>query len=232
MKIRSSLIAIVCLLLSATTSSAIEPEIILKNLREIYSQIRDYKVQVHAEADIENMQIPPMDVTVYFKQPDNIHFESKGFAMLPREGLFLNPDHLTSENFYISLAMDSLEKSKIYKLEFIPKNEQIQARKLILWIDPEKWIVRRIQTISWQGQATQINFEQHLIDNKYWLPRSAVIDVNLSGFRGFADRMGMPERKSAKADSLPAKNGKIMVSFSKYKINTGLPDSIFDSQMK
>jgi len=232
MKIRLFVLSACWLLVLTSVSPAIEPEVVVKNLRDSFSQINDYTVQIHAEADIKSMQIPPMDVIVYFKQPDKIHFKSTGFAMLPREGLFFNPDRLTGENFYMTLTSDSLNESTQFKLEFIPKNEQIQARKLIIWVDPARWVVSRIQTISWQGQTTQINFEHRLIEKKYWLPQSAVIDVNLSGFRGFADRMGMPDRNSAKEDSMPAKNGVITVKFSKYKINSGLPDSIFDNQIK
>ena len=212
-------------------NSKITPEEILLHLQSIFKEIKDYTVQLHAEIDMEDINVPPMDVTVYFKQPDKIHLHSKGFAMLPREGMFINPGRFTKENFYVSLiGIDTVKNIETYKMELVPRREEIMTRKFIIWIDPIKWIILKMHTISWQGQSAQISFEYTKIENKYWLPQSTIADISLTGFKGFSNMMEMPGREDKKADNVSTKKGKITIHFFKYKINTGLSDSIFEGE--
>lgn len=198
---------------------------ILGYIQSSFSEIKDYTVQIHAEIEMEDIDIPPMEVTVYFKQPDRIHLESEGFAMLPREGMFLNPGRFNHQNFYITLLG---KDSMMYKLELVPRKDDIMVRKLVLWIDPTRWIVMKVQTTSWQGQTTQINFEYSKIQDKYWLPIKTFIELNLAGFKGLAESMSMAGQDQKKADDAEVKKGKITVEFFNYQINRGLSDSIFE----
>ena len=84
--IRLKLCALLALLVFPISSySSQSPEItaeeILGHVLSAFSEIEDYTVQLHAEFDMEDIQVPPMDVTVYFKKPDKIHLESTSFVM-------------------------------------------------------------------------------------------------------------------------------------------------------
>lgn len=211
--------------------SNMSPEEILSHLQSTFNEIKDYTVQLHAEIDMENINVPPMDVTVYFKQPDKIHLQSEGFAILPREGMFVNPGRFTKENFYISLlGTDTVKSVETYKLELVPRSDEIMVRKFILWIAPVKWVILKMNTISWQGQSAQISFEYTKIKNKYWMPKSTVADINLAGFKGFSNMMKMPGREEKKDEDASTKKGKINIRFFNYKINTGLSDSLFENE--
>lgn len=204
---------------------------ILGHIQSVFNEIKDYTVRIHAEIDMEEINVPPMEVTVYFKQPDKIHLQSKGFAILPREGMFINPSRFNKENFYISLLKkDTLQTIETYKMELVPRKEEITARKLIIWIDSTRWLILRVHTVSWQRQSVQIDFEYAKIQNKYWLPIKSVADIDLAGFKGFADIMKMQGHEEQKATELDTKKGKLTINFFNYKINTGLSDSIFEGK--
>ena len=81
--------------LLANPQTGLSAEAVLSHVREPFESIHDYTVKIYAEISMPGMDIPPMDVKVYFKKPDRIHLESDGFAILPREGLFLNPETFT-----------------------------------------------------------------------------------------------------------------------------------------
>ena len=66
-------------------------EQILKNVESARAAVKDYTVMLDIVADVERLKVPPMKAKMYFKYPDKVHFDSKGFALLPREGLALNP---------------------------------------------------------------------------------------------------------------------------------------------
>jgi len=202
---------------------------VLDNVKSNFFQIKDYTVNIHAELDMEDINVPPMDVKVYFKQPDKIHLESDGFAMLPREGIFLNPGNFNEENFYISLlGMDTVNTAETYKLELVPRKDEIMIRKFIIWVNLKQWTITKMNTISWQGQTAEFLFEYELIKKKHYMPKKIVADLNLAGFKGFAHRRNMQTDKKDTEEKKEDKRGKLTVLFSNYKINKGISDKIFE----
>ena len=200
---------------------------IIEKIQQHFSKIKDYTVDLHAVINMEDVHIPPMDVKVYFKQPDKVFIKSDGFAMLPREGILQNPGKFNQENFYIELTgQEILDSVQTYKLELIPRNEETMARKIKLWIDSEKWTIKRLESTSWQGQKTTINFIYEKIQDKYWLPIRTIADISLTGFVGFGQMMEMQKKRDL--DSKKERTGKLVIHFSNYKINKGLSDSIFE----
>ncbi len=200
---------------------------IIEKIQQHFSVIKDYTVDLHAVINMEDVHIPPMDVKVYFKQPDKVFIKSDGFAMLPREGVFQNPRKFNKENFYMELTGHVvIDSVKTYKLELIPRNEETMARKIKLWIDSEKWTIKRLESISWQGQKTEIRFTYEKIQNDYWLPVQTIADLTMTGFMGFGRMMKM--KKNSETESKKERRGKLIIHFSNYKINKDLPDSVFE----
>ena len=202
---------------------------ILRHLQSKSSEIEDYTVRLRAEIDMEKVRVPPMDITVYYKRPDKIHVLSKGFAMLPRDGIFINPDRFSQEAFYMSLlGKETLKNIETYKIELVPRKEEIKIRKLTMWVDPDRWVLLRVHTISWRGLSVYVDFEYALFSDKYWLPVRAVANINLSGFKGFSPYYKMFGREKENASESGDKTGRITIEFSDYKINIGLSDLIFE----
>ena len=204
---------------------------VLKNLQKTFAEIEDYTVLLRVKTDIQQIRVPQRDVKVFFKQPDKLHLQSKGFAMLPKEGMFINPNQFNREDYYMSLlGKENLKGRSAYKLELVPRNVKVRVRKLIIWIDTARWVSLKIDTVTWRGQSIEIQFDYEKFQDKYWLPIKATATVDLEGFRGFSsfhDRHGW-EDESETEDS--AKPGEIIVQFRDYKINEGIPDSIFEEE--
>lgn len=192
-----------------------------------FTEITDYIVQIHAELNMEDVQIPPMDVKVYFRKPDKVHLESEGFAMLPREGLFINPGSFNEDNFYISFAgKDTIQAQPVYKLDLIPKKDEIKVKKMSLWVSNDEWLVMKISATGWQGHVSKIAFEYKKIDDKYHLPISAEADISMPGRKRMPPGMNdiAPDEKDK------SREGKLLIQFSNYKINSGFSDKIFEDQ--
>ena len=205
---------------------AVESQYLRKSVPEF--NIGD-TVDVHVVIQMEEVHIPQMDVKLYFKQPDKVFIKSEGFALLPREGIFQNPARFNEENFYMELvATEKVDSVMTYKMELIPRTEETMARKITLWIEPEKWVIRRLESISWQGQKTEVRFNYTKVQSEYWLPAETIANLTISGFRGMAGMMQMP--KNSDINSNEGRTGKLTIRFSNYKINRGLPDSIFEQE--
>ena len=214
-----------------TRGSEVTVPEVLKHLQSTFSQIKDYKVRLHVEVDMEKVNVPEMDVIVYFKQPNKTHLQSKGFSMLPRQGLFFNPNQFNREDYYMSyLGKDTFNKIAVYKIELVPRKDEIKIRKLLMWIDPKRWITLKIHTVSWQGQSAEVEFDYSLFQDRYWLPVQAIATINLKGFRGFSKfHNGHGSEKGGGAESA-GKKGRITIQFTDYEINTGLSDFIFETR--
>jgi len=214
-------------------SSELTANDILGRVRSTFSEIRDYAVKVHAEIDMEKVRVPPMNVEVYFKQPNKIWMKSKGFAMLPREGIFLNPNRFNGENFYMSLlGKETLGQTEAYIIEFVPRKEEIKVRKLTMWVDSERWIPMRVHTMSLRGQTVKIDFEYAMFHEKYWLPIRIIAKLNMADFKGFPTHRGFPRNEGDDMNESQPKEGKMAIEFSDYRINIGLPDSLFEKEIK
>ena len=151
--------------------------------------------------------------------------------MLPREGMLLNPGRFTADNFHASLlGVDTVDTVRTYKLELIPRKEEIAARKMIVWVNPVNWTITKLQVTSWQGQKSTMNFNYKLIKKKYWLPSDAFAEINLPGFKGFGEGVKMPGNEEQKDEEKETKRGKLMIRFFDYRINTGLSDKIFEQE--
>ena len=87
-------------------------EAILRNVQSRIAEVRDYTVHLDVVADIERLNVPEMHVTMYFKQPDKVHLDAEGFAMLPREGLALNVDKLLSRYFVEHVERDIAQQRR------------------------------------------------------------------------------------------------------------------------
>ncbi|MBW1767987.1 MAG: outer membrane lipoprotein-sorting protein [Deltaproteobacteria bacterium] len=202
---------------------------ILRNLQSTFAEIEDYTVLLHVETDIKQIRVPQMEVKFFFKQPDRLHLKSKGFAMLPREGMFINPNRFSKEDFYMSiLGKETFEDIETYKLELVPRKEGIKVRKLIIWIDPVRWISLKIDTVTWQGQSIEVDFEYKRFLDRYWLPIKAMAMVDLAGFKGFSSFHERPDWKEGGETGPGDKKGEITVQFHDYRINEGIPDWIFE----
>ncbi len=200
---------------------------ILQHLRSTFAEIEDYTVMLDVTSNIRQVRVPQMKVKAFFKQPDKLHLESRGFAMLPRESMLLNPNRFNREDFYMTLlGKETLKDMETFKLELVPRKDSIKVRKLILWVDPLRWIILKIDSITWQGQSFEVTFKYDKFLEKHWLPVKASVMVDLSGFKGFShfhDRPEWEEKKEASGD----KKGEVIVRFYEYRVNTGISDSIF-----
>ena len=127
-----------------------------------------------------------------------------------------------------SLATEKVDSVMTYRLELIPRNEETMARKITLWIEPDKWVIKRLQSISWQGQKTVVDFKYKKVQDEFWMPVETIANLTLSGFTGLGGVMQM--QKNSETNSQKERRGKLVITFSNYEINKGLSDKIFEQK--
>jgi hypothetical protein len=202
---------------------------ILKNIEANYAGIQDYTVALDVTVDLERLKVPKMKATMYFKQPDKIHFVSEGFALLPKEGLGFTPGRLSTR---FEVANVEAQEAQYY-LTTTLKNDKAKLRKAFFTINASNWTVASITTplptSRDDGRQMNATFTYHRVDG-HWLP--ATLNVTFSSDTAdteptdpFAQMPG-----ALRSTQIPRK-GSIAVRYSDYKINTGLSDEVFEQKV-
>ena len=199
-----------------------EGEAILRSVDARIASVRDYTVTLDVVADIERLNVPPMHATMYFKQPDKVHLDAEGFAMLPREGLQPNFSKLLTRFNVAAVGKDTVDGVPLKKVVLQPKSERTFPRSLTIDVNTERWTPERIVTTGSGDRVATITFTYVQVGG-VWLASEMK-----AGFSLAAPDSAEPDMPAApmRPPQTPRK-GTVSVTFSNYRINTGLSDDIF-----
>ncbi len=209
------------------------PDEILNEVITNFNRVKDYQVDVTIKVDVEFLKVPESKAIIFFKQPDKVHVESEGFALLPKEGLDFSPTSLLKKNYTAIYEQDvMLDGVQTSIVKIIPIGDQGNVILSTLWIDQKKQVIRKVESTTKTNGTFSINFFYD--DNiKYPLPSKIIFSFNI-------DQMNLPDafgdspnndqlkKKGRKHNSLT--KGQVIVTYSNYKINKGIPDSIFENK--
>ena len=209
----------------APAAQAQRAQQIVASVKHRFDDVKDYTVSITASVNLERMKIPEMKATLYFKQPDKIHIESKNFSMLPKEGMGLNPSDMLSKYDATLLKSEMRNSTMCYDLRLVSKAEKgKQVREYFVTVNGDAWVVSHIESFPMPGRKITIDFTHALVDDQYWLPTT--ISVNYSSEQ--TDEAA-PEPQTGRQRNIPRK-GTAFIRYSDYKVNTDLSDDIFDKK--
>jgi outer membrane lipoprotein-sorting protein len=196
---------------------------ILDALQKKYSAVKDYTVDVNVHFDVEGFKAPDMQAKLYCKPPDRMKIESKRIFFLPKEGGIFNPSLFNKEDFEVRfLERLTYEGRDAVKLKLTPKKRKPNApQDFILTVDTDRNLVREMNTSSFDGREVKALIEYgHFSD--FDLPTRIELHLDLQ----FNESS---EIKDFGPSAQPAKRvtGRVEITYSNYKVNTGLSDEIF-----
>lgn len=203
-------------------------EEILRRVDAGLSEVQDYTVDLDVTADVERMNVPPMHVRMYYKKPDKFHFDSEGFALLPREGLAFSASKTLSRFSVEEVSEDTLMQASQYKLLLRPKDERVKVTKLLLYVDQKEWKPTRIVSSLFDGHMVTATFEYEK-QGDYIMPSTLTVQFSGAASTDTSDQMLDPDTAPIQRPRMPRK-GTVTIRYSHYEINTGLSDDIFNKK--
>jgi outer membrane lipoprotein-sorting protein len=223
---------IICVLLIASHCAfgqKLRGDDVLRKVEQAFQEVKDYTVTLDIVADIERMRVPPMHATMYFKQPEKVHFDSKGFVFLPRDGMSVQFGLLAKRYSVDSIATEKMGDTLKYRLALQPRDEKSAIRRLFVWIDARRWTPDRIVIPQRGGQVMEARFSYERQADRYWLPSQLVVSFEAPGkdTTTATPSTNPLERGMSAGPRGTPRSGKVTVRYSDYKVNTGLSDSLF-----
>jgi outer membrane lipoprotein-sorting protein len=204
----------------------------MENMRAAFAGVQDFVASVEGDAAMERMQIPHMQATMYFKKPDKVHFASKGFFLMPREGAALNPDALWLQYDASLAGGDTVDGKPLIKLQLAAKEEKTRLRQLYVWIDPASWTIAHLQTVPYEGRTLSLQFSYERVQDAYWLPSKVTVSFGSVAEKNASSDEAAPQGSGPMALGRAPRSGSVTLMYSNYLVNHGIDDSIFENQEK
>ena len=145
---------------------------ILQNVGRGNEGIQDFVATIEAKVDMERLRVPKMNATLYFKKPDKVHFDSPGFALLPREGVVLNAGTLRARYDATIVAEENVEGKKLTKLQLTAREQNIRPKQLLVWVDQASWTIAKMESVPYQGRILRLEFTYAAQSGGYILPQT------------------------------------------------------------
>lgn len=221
--------------LTATAFLGLRPggltgEEVLRKVEQQVERVKDYVVTLDVVVDIERVKVPPMHATMYFKQPDKVHFDAQGFTMLPRESMGLQFARLTKQYAVDSVRQLGKGAQASYRLVMHPRDERSAVRRLLLWVNGRRWTPDSVAIPQPDGRLMNATFAYGNFQ-EFWLPTELVVRFAVPAHDSTASAPANPFAPSEQA-SRPARQGgqrtgTVTVRYSGYRVNVGLGDEVF-----
>lgn len=207
-------------------SQTLDATHILEKVQKQFEGVNDYTALITAKVDMERLKIPEMKVKIYFKQPNKLHIESSNFAMLPKEGLGMNPGEMLKKFDATLLGTEQQNGTPIYKVRLVSKPEKNKPiHENIIYVDGARWLITRFESVPNDGRKISVDFEHTLVDGKYLLPQKLTANFSMErSADSLTEKIYSPQR-------MP-RRGSVVVEYSEYKVNAGLSDDIFVKKEK
>jgi outer membrane lipoprotein-sorting protein len=207
--------------------------VILQNVARGNEGIQDFVATIEAKVDMERLRVPKMNATLYFKKPDKVHFDSPGFAMLPREGVVLNVGALRTRYNATIVEEESVDGKKLLKMQLTGKDQVVRPRQLFVWVDQTVWTIAKMESVPYQGRILRLEFTYATQSGGYVLPQTLKASFESSGRDSTQRPLDLDLPNTPQLGDLNQRvprSGSIFVKYLDYKINTGLSDDIFEKK--
>jgi outer membrane lipoprotein-sorting protein len=208
------------------------PEVILEEVKNNFSRIQDYEVDIKIKVDVDFIKVPDSEAKIYYKQPNKVNIESEGFALIPREGLDFSPLALLKNEYAAFYQKEEIiDGHKTTVIKVIPLNDASDVILSTLWVDDEKKFIRKIESSTKISGTFSIELEYDNPESDLPLPSSMIFTFNVESMNLPKGISGDLNESSTSRQKTPGTTtGKVFISYYNYKVNKGIPDSVFEKK--
>jgi len=214
-------------------SQSKDPDEILESVIKAFEKIEDYVVDVNIKVEVAFLKVPEANAKIYFKQPDKVHMESEGFALLPKQGMNFSPLGFLKTDYTALYDKEvELKGTDVTVVKIIPLDERSDIILSTFWIDQNTNRIMKVESSRRPSGTFSIDLTYPQDKPDFLLPASmiftfAIEDMHFpTGITGDSNSEDNDEKEKEEKE----KTGKVYINYSNYKINQGLSDDIFEEE--
>jgi outer membrane lipoprotein-sorting protein len=203
-------------------------EEILKGVIDKIDLVEDYQADVQIKAAIPFIKVPIAKAKIYFKQKDKFKVESKGIAILPKQGMSDLTGFLSNEKKYSAVLGEAktINEHKTRLISILPTDENSEIILAKVYISTSEDLIYRTVLTTKSSGTVSIDYEYNL-NKKYGLPNKMTFTVDIKKFKmpkSVASDIRNNDKQKKYKDN---EKGTIVLTFSNYLVNKGISDDVF-----
>jgi len=198
-----------------------------------WERIQDYEVDIKLSVDIPGFRMPTRKIHYMYKHPDKSKVEVKGFAIVPKQGIqpfftFLR------DSVDFQVVRDTVVSGKQVFEIALEDTFMNEAGTIGFYVEQETGNITQAWVKHDGQEFFRLNSQYVLVDGIH-LPSSTQIKMSFPPDFENIQRLGMKPTQIKDFESRMTRDwqqGSIDIIFSKYKVNQGLPDHLFEDELK
>ena len=227
-------------------------EHIRDNVISQFDKIEDYQVDLKISVKMTGFRMPNKKIRLYYKRPDKIKMETRGFAILPKTGVDGNPNEFLDMLKQVTSIKRTIHNNRPFfrikgkvnqdslKIPITVKKNEIPNITMEVLVDAKEWVITEVGVFL--DLENVFSFNTNYIEvNEVMVPERSVFNIGIKGISRWSTQnpfdFGGPgsdrqdfERIAKNAGYDPLKDefvGEMIMTFSKYKVNQGIDDTLF-----
>lgn len=217
--------------LSLTAFSQDMTALVLK-VKAKLDMVNDYEAEGRMKTDVAFIKAPVGKVRVFYKKPNKFRLKKDGgISLLPKGGVSVNMNSIFATTDFVALAAGETvvggTKTRVVKL--LPVNENSDIVLTTMYIEESSLLVKKMVTTTkengtYEMELTYGQFAQ------YGLPDKVVFGFNTKDYKlpkGITLEFDDNEKQLTDAEKLKNKKGRVEITYTNYRINKGISDSVF-----
>ena len=218
-----------------------DPRQVFTELVKPYRDLNDYTVRIHAKVNMPTIRIPDFSAILYFKKPDKLHIETRSFAPIPRNSGVFNPFQFDpAKNLMAYERTENLNGSTTDVFRVEPLETKALIRYYHVWVGGNPRRILQVESLSIKGTKGQVKLTYRTVEQgleKWPLPEKVHVHLTFPEGTHNADTAFFSTRDNPVSSGMRrlddvSGEGDIDISYSEWRINTGLDDSLFQKDKK
>tara|TARA_B100000470_G_C19717602_1_gene358424 strand:- start:210 stop:971 length:762 start_codon:yes stop_codon:yes gene_type:complete len=227
-------------------------EKISDNVISQFDKIEDYQVDLKISVKMTGFRMPNKKIRLYYKRPDKMKMETRGFAILPKTGVDGNPNEFLDMLKQVTSIKRTIHNNRPFfrikgkvnqdslKIPITVKKNEIPNITMEVLVDAKEWVITEVGVFL--DLENVFSFNTNYIEvNEVMVPERSVFNIGIKGISRWSTQnpfdFGGPgsdrqdfERIAKNAGYDPLKDefvGEMILTFSNYTVNKGIDDSLF-----
>jgi outer membrane lipoprotein-sorting protein len=204
---------------------------LLLQVRANLDKVKDYEARGKLKTNVVFLKTPIATISVFYKKPDKLKIvNEKGISVIPKGSMNINLNSFLAdaENFeIIDAGKEDVSGLRILKL--LPVNEKSEIVLSTLYIDEKLKVIKKAKNTTRDNGTYELEmfYGSQVF---YGLPDKIIFSFNTKEYKlpkGVTFDYDDGSKKKMD-DNLKNKKGKIEITYSVYKVNKGVSDSVFN----
>lgn len=205
---------------------------LLQKVKDKYDQVKDYTAEGKLKTNVLFIKAPVATVKIWYKKPDKIKIKNeKGVSFIPKGSVNINMNNVLGLKNYEAIVSgtEKVGGTDCKVIKIFPLSDDENISRATLYVDEQQLLVRR-SVISTRENGTYELIMHYKLYAAYGLPDRVELSFNTRDYKlpkGISIDYDNGADKDKKEKTGP-KKGKVEIVYTKYTINKGVPDSIFN----